>query len=186
VLLETIADFLSKKRSPYARLTNVFNSSGTGKSRIVDQLGIKIITVQMCLRLEGSQGIVFCSFFWGTYNLTLTGFPPPDNELRDWLLSGKPSDSQLDSQRRVYGFVYSLLTVTRTRLQTIETEGKGNYLFCGRSLNYVLMMSQMLQRFRKLLPRVKFVFFNRKKEKNSKNSNKIHLLIPLQYAVIHL
>jgi hypothetical protein len=29
-----------------------------------------------------------------------------------------------------------------------------------------------LQRFRKLLPRVGFVFFNRKKEKNSKNSKK--------------
>jgi hypothetical protein len=58
VLLETIADLLNKKRSPYARLTSIVNSSGTGKSRMVDQLGTKIITVPMCLRSAGTQGIL--------------------------------------------------------------------------------------------------------------------------------
>ena len=62
VLLETIADLLDKKRSPYARLTSIVNSSGTGKSRIVDQLGMTIITVPMCLRPEGSQGIIHSPF----------------------------------------------------------------------------------------------------------------------------
>jgi hypothetical protein len=62
VLLETIADLLDKKRSPYARLTSIVNSSGTGKSRMVDQLGTKIITVPMCLRSEGTQGILFFLF----------------------------------------------------------------------------------------------------------------------------
>ena len=62
VLLETIADLLDKKRTPYARLTSIVNSSGTGKSRMVDQLGMTIITVPMCLRPEGSQGILIFSF----------------------------------------------------------------------------------------------------------------------------
>jgi hypothetical protein len=62
VLLETIADLLNKKRSPYARLTSIVNSSGTGKSRMVDQLGIKIITVPMCLRSAGTQGILLFLF----------------------------------------------------------------------------------------------------------------------------
>jgi hypothetical protein len=48
--METIADYLSKDRSPYARLTTIVNSSGTGKSRMVDQLGTEVITVPMCLR----------------------------------------------------------------------------------------------------------------------------------------
>ncbi|KAF8491846.1 hypothetical protein F5888DRAFT_1637389 [Russula emetica] len=44
VLRKTIADYLSKDRTPYARLTTVVNSSGTGKSRMVDQLGTETIT----------------------------------------------------------------------------------------------------------------------------------------------
>ena len=56
VLRETIADYLSKDRTPYARLTTVVNSSGTGKSRMVDQLGTEIITVPMCLRQGRRKG----------------------------------------------------------------------------------------------------------------------------------
>ena len=63
VLLETIADHLKKARTPYARLTSIVNSSGTGKSRMVDQLGREIITVPMCLRPKRSDGLSFCLFF---------------------------------------------------------------------------------------------------------------------------
>ena len=54
VLFDTIADYLSKDRNPkpYAMLTTVVNSSGTGKSRMVDQLGTEVVTVPMCLRRE--------------------------------------------------------------------------------------------------------------------------------------
>jgi len=45
VLFKTIADYLSLERTPYARLTSIVNSSGTGKSRMVDQLGKEVITV---------------------------------------------------------------------------------------------------------------------------------------------
>ena len=65
VLLETIADHRNKARSPYARLTSIVNSSGTGKSRMVDQLGKEIITVPMCPRLKRSDGLPFCFFFIG-------------------------------------------------------------------------------------------------------------------------
>ncbi|KAH9991140.1 hypothetical protein BJV77DRAFT_554959 [Russula vinacea] len=106
VLLETISDLLNRNRSPYARLTSIVNSSGTGKSRMVDELGIAIITVPMCLRPHGTQG-----------------FPPPDIDLRGWLVpSGSVSSDQSAAQRRLHGFVYSLLTVTRTALETIVME----------------------------------------------------------------
>ena len=63
VLLETIADLLDQNRYPYARLTNIMNSSGTGKSRMVDELGKTIITVTMCLRSKGTEGFLFCLIF---------------------------------------------------------------------------------------------------------------------------
>jgi hypothetical protein len=106
VLLETIADLLDRNRNPYARLTNIINSSGTGKSRTVDQLGKKIITVPMCLRSESTEG-----------------FPPSDSSLRHWLVFGD-SSYQCNDQRRLNHFVYALLIVTRTTLETIVTEGK--------------------------------------------------------------
>lgn len=61
VLLKSIADFLNKERQPYARQTNIMNSSGTGKSRMVDELARRIITVPMCLRPNKNQGnYAFC------------------------------------------------------------------------------------------------------------------------------
>ena len=57
VLLATISDYLNKDRKYYARLANVVNSSGTGKSRMVDEISRKIISVPMCLRGGGSKGL---------------------------------------------------------------------------------------------------------------------------------
>jgi hypothetical protein len=57
----TISNFLDKERRAYSRQATIVNSSGTGKSRMVDELARQIITVPMCLRPEGSQGYPFCS-----------------------------------------------------------------------------------------------------------------------------
>jgi hypothetical protein len=43
------------------RHTSIVNSSGTGKSRAVDQVAMDVITVPMCLRDDGSQGATFGS-----------------------------------------------------------------------------------------------------------------------------
>jgi hypothetical protein len=64
VLLDTIANYLDKQREGvYSRHTSIVNSSGTGKSRIVDEVATRIITVPMCLRNEGTQGVTFRAFF---------------------------------------------------------------------------------------------------------------------------
>ncbi|KAH9959793.1 hypothetical protein BC827DRAFT_1376981 [Russula dissimulans] len=102
VLLEIIADYLSLERTPYARLTSIVNSSGTGKSRMVDQLGKEIITVPMCLR-PSSQG-----------------FPPPDRNLRDWLIVRIGDRATV--QTRLHAFAYSLLVVTQRELETIVSK----------------------------------------------------------------
>jgi hypothetical protein len=53
ILLATIPMYLEKGRRLHA---NIVNSSGTGKSRMVDEVAKKIITVPMCLREDGSRG----------------------------------------------------------------------------------------------------------------------------------
>ncbi|TFK53306.1 hypothetical protein OE88DRAFT_1733256 [Heliocybe sulcata] len=96
VLLKTLSSFMDRGRDPYARYATFVNSSGTGKSRIVDELGKRVVVVPMCLR----QG--------GTY-----GFPPADMNLRDWLLRRVLGDPLTD------GFIYALLTVTKAHLEQI-------------------------------------------------------------------
>ena len=62
VLLKTISGYLDRKRDPFSRQVTIVNSSGTGKSRMVDKLAKEIITVPMCLRSEESTGDAFCLF----------------------------------------------------------------------------------------------------------------------------
>ena len=51
--------------APYANLAPIVNSSGTGKSRVVDQLGKKhCFVIPLCLRREGTDGSCFPLFFY--------------------------------------------------------------------------------------------------------------------------
>ncbi|KAI9454622.1 hypothetical protein F5148DRAFT_424620 [Russula earlei] len=104
VLRLTIEDYLSRQRTCYARLTTIMNSSGTGKSRMVDQLGMEVIAVPMCLRMEDE------------------GYPPPDKGLRDWLLAWTSGRTAV--QKKLYGLAHSLFVVTLSKLETIELEGE--------------------------------------------------------------
>jgi hypothetical protein len=56
-LFSVISDLLNPNAMAYARATCIINSSGTGKSRSIDELSKRIITIPVCLRQEGSQGI---------------------------------------------------------------------------------------------------------------------------------
>jgi hypothetical protein len=63
-LLMTISSYLDRRRSVYARSTSFVNSSGTGKSRAVDEVAKSVIVVPMCLRESGSRGAVYRSLFF--------------------------------------------------------------------------------------------------------------------------
>lgn len=62
VLLHTISTYLTKPPSgprppsSYANCAPLVNSSGTRKSRMVDELSKRVITVPMCLRGYGTKG----------------------------------------------------------------------------------------------------------------------------------
>jgi hypothetical protein len=70
-LFKTISDCLSLQDEPYSRSTSIVNSSGTGKSRMVDELSMYIITVPMCLRAEGSHGSHFIPSFYSNLNFNI-------------------------------------------------------------------------------------------------------------------
>ncbi|KAK2463837.1 hypothetical protein APHAL10511_004142 [Amanita phalloides] len=102
VLLATISEYLNKDLDVHARLAPIINSSGTGKSRIVDELSKEIITLPTCLRAHGSDG-----------------FPPPDDNIRDWLFRPINLRSKDSSAKSLHAFVHSLLCVTLETLKSI-------------------------------------------------------------------
>ena len=77
------------------------------------------------LSRENKRFLCSACSFQRAYNPTLIGFPPSDNSLRDWHGFGYSLYSLYSrTQRRLYEFMYALLTVTRTELETILTEGE--------------------------------------------------------------
>ncbi|KAJ2918864.1 hypothetical protein MD484_g1531, partial [Candolleomyces efflorescens] len=70
--------------SPYANVVPIVNSSGTGKSKLVDQLGRKhCFVIPLCLRREGTGG-----------------YPPPDRKVRDWLIKKRSTEQELNAAVR--------------------------------------------------------------------------------------
>lgn len=117
LLLESIEDFLNPAREAYSNHTVVVNSSGTGKSRMVDELARTIITIPMCLRSPDTQGTSIGPFGSDMpSDLMWIGFPPPDIALRTWLLD---SHTQLVARQKAYAFLVALLINTENSLKAI-------------------------------------------------------------------
>ena len=93
---------------------------------MVDELAKKIITVPMCLRRDGTQGFVSC-FFADVFLTDLSGFPPSDYGLRNFLMSNASPNNQADVAKKLDGFMYSLLTVLLRRLEAIASGDYGDY-----------------------------------------------------------
>lgn len=56
---------------------------------------------------------------------TILGFPPVDADLRDYFVYG--SGDRATARNKLHGFLYSLLMITRKRLETIA-EKQGDHL----------------------------------------------------------
>ncbi len=61
------------------------------------------------------------------------GFPPIDRDLRNWLCN--TSDRSI-VQKRLHGFLCSLLKITRSQLETIASQEQGNYLPTAPGITY--------------------------------------------------
>ncbi|KAF8264914.1 hypothetical protein EI94DRAFT_1805150 [Lactarius quietus] len=103
-LFMTISSYLDKRREDvYARFSTIVNSSGAGKSRMVDQVAIKVVTIPMCLRGDERKSI-----------------PPADMVLRQWFET--LSEDRNTVGKKVHGLFWALFTVTSERLKSLETE----------------------------------------------------------------
>jgi hypothetical protein len=121
VLLMTISTCLDKQRDAYAHLLNIFNSSGTGKSRMVDQVAKKVVTIPMCLSDKGKMMfytnssciLMFCS---------MKGFPPPDRFLINWLSALNGLTDRNMVMKNLHAFLYALFAVTNKHLAILLAE----------------------------------------------------------------
>lgn len=117
LLYEYLADFREFKNI-YARFTSIVQSSGMGKSRTVDELSRKHLVVPLCLR-EGWSG-KFSNVCTVLRLLTLApGFPPSDNDVRDWFLSAK---SKIEAFTRAGAFLYALFVILLNYLRQIDAK----------------------------------------------------------------
>jgi hypothetical protein len=75
-----------------------------------------------------SEGFPFCFIVISMLCLQsdTIGFPPVDKALRDWLVY--ETGGRRSFQKRLHGFICSLLMVTRTELETIASQKQGDYL----------------------------------------------------------
>jgi len=133
VLIQTISNLLVQQRAAYTRHSCIVNSSGTGKSRMVDQVATEIITVPMCLREDGSQGCTFHTPLLTCLSHYPSGFPPPDKRLRNWFISlplGGNNEHQIT--RKLHAFMTSLLTLLREHLVKLDVQDGEYPVFCPR------------------------------------------------------
>ncbi len=62
------------------------------------------------------------------------GFPPVDRDLHNWLRTGTGDKTIV--QKRLHGFLCSLLKVTRSQLETIASQEQGIYLPTALRITY--------------------------------------------------
>ncbi|TFY74196.1 hypothetical protein EWM64_g9816 [Hericium alpestre] len=99
VLMNTIRDYL-RAQNHYARYFAFVQSSGTGKSRIVDELAKTLISTPV--------------------NLAAKTFPPGDRQVRVWLGLDSYEQSDRDaSSLRLHAYLYAVLTTTLVNLKEI-------------------------------------------------------------------
>lgn len=85
-------------KDAYANMISIIQSSGTGKSRMVDQLATVEFVFPFNLRLQEEVDCEYLPTRWCALpNLALSAFayPYPNNEVRDFLMECKGTDKRL-------------------------------------------------------------------------------------------
>jgi hypothetical protein len=117
-LLATIPMYLEEGGRPHA---NIVNSSGTGKSRMVDEVAKKSLRCQcVCVKM-GTEVLRFFSLFrLRSYVLILIGCPPPDIALRGYIYSIARRYSRAEKIRaELANLLCSVFAVLHRRLEAI-------------------------------------------------------------------
>jgi hypothetical protein len=101
----------------YSRTISIVQSSGTGKSRLVDEIGKEFVSISFALRLQGE-----------------TGYPPGDFEITDYL---RLSDRDRDIHGNIVGLLAGVIK-HRKPLPTMhflhKINGQSLELMCEKHL----------------------------------------------------
>ncbi|KAA1471223.1 hypothetical protein DENSPDRAFT_99917 [Dentipellis sp. KUC8613] len=109
VLYKTLKSYCKPPGSgpgPYARYAAFVQSSGTGKSRQIDELAKRIVCIPINLQDHSEFSI---------------SYPPADDKrLRDWLRFDDSVQLQNELQKHYQAFLFSLMVETQKRLSPIQ------------------------------------------------------------------
>ncbi|KLO17713.1 hypothetical protein SCHPADRAFT_936903 [Schizopora paradoxa] len=119
----------SRSSTMYARYTAIVQSSGMGKSRAVDELAKTHLAIPLCLR-----------------NANARGFPPSDNQVRDYL-TGKLAEERGGHHEwatyiRVSAFLGTLFEKTSEVVQDILLELPDVDSLCSLALEFRRRMTE--------------------------------------------
>ncbi|KAM6498654.1 hypothetical protein JOM56_006602 [Amanita muscaria] len=120
-LRQHIMHYYNKKPNWYANYLAMVQSSGTGKSRTIDELSKTILTIPVCLRVKGT-----------------TGYPYADDEVRDFLTS---PNKENDAHLHALTFLLALFEHTKATLQS-KYRKKKQYSIVATSFQQYMITSQ--------------------------------------------
>ena len=112
-----------KRQGPYSNVVSIIQSSGTGKSRMVDQLACSVFAIPFNIRsANDNQGIsLSCSYciILKNFHCLDLAFPPPDDMVRVHLVSKALATGTADDIERFYlAFLTSLFSKTKDELES--------------------------------------------------------------------
>ena len=137
LLYKILNSYMGKEYSQaYVRYASFVQSSGTGKSRQMDELAKRVVSIPLNLndvRQDGKGFWFFCrpcciKTHRLSYPLAFAYPPPDDAELQRWLkFENVYSDDEL--QRCLQSFIYGLMIVTHRRLIELGLEYRMVFFF---------------------------------------------------------
>jgi hypothetical protein len=117
---ELLYDYMNKQASAklYARILPIVQSSGMGKSRMIDQLAKARLVLPLNLR-KGYQGKDLFHFLVLNFiQCAWIGYPAPDGEVREWL--SKPDNTKYECRIRFTAFLTAIFENTTEVLLDID------------------------------------------------------------------
>jgi hypothetical protein len=109
----------------YARYAAVVQSSGTGKSRLMDEAATTMFSIPINLRKASARGVCLTSVMTLLLNnifLSLLGYPPRDPDARAILIDNMNDKPQVDVLSWHCAFLTSLFDHALQTVQSIDAE----------------------------------------------------------------
>jgi hypothetical protein len=106
----------------YGRYCSIIQSSGMGKSRLLDELSKTHFMIPINLRRDGTGGLsyVFDSLTFMAHQSSMIGYPPPDVNVRDFLTKRVYAVPEIAALLR--HFLVALFDKTAETLGTMGTD----------------------------------------------------------------